>query len=103
MCQRFPAWWPGLVEMLDLSGAAESRLPGVSQGIGRGSQVGEDGSQVSKYHADRKNADGTKHGYASRKEARVAGELAILAKAGRILDLREQVPFELVKGRNGIQ
>ena len=56
-----------------------------------------------KYHADRKNADGTVHGYASRKEAGIAGDLAILAKAGKILCLHEQVPFVLVEGRNEVR
>ncbi len=51
----------------------------------------------SKYRAIRTN------GYASKKESRVAGELGILARAGKILDLREQVPFVLVKGRNGVR
>lgn len=52
---------------------------------------------MSKYHAVRTN------GYASKKEARVAGELALLHRAGKILDLKEQVPFELVPGRNGVR
>ena len=52
---------------------------------------------MSKYRAVRTN------GYASKKEARVAGELAILARAGKILDLREQVPFVIAKGRNGVR
>lgn len=52
---------------------------------------------MSKYRAVRTGK------YASKKEASVATELGILARAGKILDLKEQVPFELVKGRNGIQ
>ena len=52
---------------------------------------------MSKYRAVRTGK------YDSKKEARVAGELAILARVGEILDLREQVPFELVKGRNGVR
>ena len=34
--------------------------------------------------------------YASRKEARRARELWLLQKAGKIFDLMEQVPFELI-------
>jgi hypothetical protein len=52
---------------------------------------------MSKYHSERTN------GYASRKEARFAADLAILARAGKILDLREQVAFTLIEGRNGVQ
>lgn len=51
----------------------------------------------SKYHAVRTGK------YASKKEARVAGELSMLERSGKILDLREQVPFTLVEGRNGIR
>lgn len=42
-------------------------------------------------------------GYSSAKEARRAQELKLLAKAGKISDLREQVPFVLIPGqkRNG--
>jgi hypothetical protein len=45
---------------------------------------------VSKYHAVRTN------GYASKREAARAAELALLVKAGAISELREQVKFELV-------
>lgn len=41
--------------------------------------------------------------YASKKEARVAAELALLARSGKILDLKEQVPFTLIEGRNGVR
>lgn len=34
--------------------------------------------------------------YASKREAKRAAELRLLEKAGRIADLREQVPFELI-------
>jgi len=52
---------------------------------------------MSKYHAVRTN------GYASKKESRVAEELKLLERAGKIRDLREQVPFVLVPGRNKVR
>lgn len=41
--------------------------------------------------------------YASKHEADIAAKLWALERAGNIRDLREQVPFELVKGRNGVK
>lgn len=52
---------------------------------------------MSKYHAVRTN------GYASKREANEAAKLHILADAGEIEDLREQVPFVLVAGKNGVR
>lgn len=40
-------------------------------------------------------------GYASKKEARRAGELKMLQRAGKIYDLREQVRYELVPAQDG--
>jgi hypothetical protein len=54
-------------------------------------------NKPSKYHAVQTN------GYASKKESRVAQELHLRQRAGEISDLREQVPFVLVEGRNGVQ
>ena len=51
----------------------------------------------SKYGAERTN------GYASKHEAMVAADLHFLEKAGKIQDLREQVPFVLIQGRNGVR
>lgn len=51
----------------------------------------------SKYHNKRSN------GYASKHEERVARDLQVLADGGVITDLREQVAFTLVPGRNGIR
>ena len=48
---------------------------------------------MSKYKAVRTN------GYASKKEAKVAATLQLLAKAGNITEYREQVRFLLVPGR----
>lgn len=52
---------------------------------------------MSKYHAQRHC------GYASKREANVSANLHALAAAGKITNLREQVKFELVKGRNGVR
>jgi Protein of unknown function (DUF1064) len=41
--------------------------------------------------------------YASKKEAAIARDLWILADCGKIEDLKEQVKFELVPGRNGVR
>lgn len=40
-------------------------------------------------------------GYASKKEANRAAELKLLEKAGVILDLKEQYPFELLPKQDG--
>jgi len=50
---------------------------------------------VSKYHSNRVGA------YASKREARRAGELALMQQAGLISDLEEQVKFELVPKQEG--
>lgn len=50
---------------------------------------------MTKYHAVRTD------GYASKTEARRAGELRLLQAAGKISDLREQVPFELIPKQVG--
>jgi len=41
--------------------------------------------------------------YASGHEAKVAANLWALAEAGKITNLREQVPFELVPGRDDVR
>ena len=41
--------------------------------------------------------------YASKHEAKVAADLWTLVKNGKISGLREQVPFELVRGRDGVR
>lgn len=51
----------------------------------------------SKYGAVRTN------GYASKREADVAAGLWALERAGKIRDLKEQVPFVLVEGRAGVK
>ena len=51
-------------------------------------------SMHSKYHAKKTVLDGIT--FDSRKEARRYSELKLLEKAGRIKDLRLQVPFELI-------
>ena len=51
----------------------------------------------SKYHNTRS------HGYASKHEEKIARDLQVLADGGVISDLREQVPFTLVAGRNGVR
>jgi hypothetical protein len=50
---------------------------------------------VSKYGNRRTN------GYASAREAKRAAELKLLEKAGKIMNLREQVSFELIPKQNG--
>lgn len=52
---------------------------------------------TSKYHAVRTGK------YASKKEARVASELAMLQRAGNISELKEQVPFTLLEGSGGVR
>lgn len=52
---------------------------------------------TSKYRNKRTN------GYASTREANVAANLHILARAGKILDLKEQVPFLLVPGKRKVR
>lgn len=47
-----------------------------------------------KYKAEKRNIDGKT--YDSHKEAHRHCELVMLQKAGKISDLREQVPFELI-------
>ena len=50
------------------------------------------------------NVDRRKEGgYQSKKEADYAGRLAALSNAGKIKNLREQVPVVLVKGHSGIR
>lgn len=51
-----------------------------------------------------KNKYGAKktNGYASKKEAKRAQELATLAKAGLISNLREQVPYLLIPSQKGL-
>lgn len=49
----------------------------------------------SKYGAKKTN------GYASTAEARRAAELALMARAGLITNLREQVPFEIIPKQDG--
>lgn len=41
--------------------------------------------------------------YLSQHEAEVAANLHALQRAGKISDLREQVPFELIAGKNGVR
>jgi hypothetical protein len=41
------------------------------------------------------------NGYASKRESNRAQELKLLEKAGKIENLREQVPFELIPKQNG--
>jgi len=55
------------------------------------------GKKPHKYSAQRQGK------YASKREEQVARDLWVLADAGKIEDLREQVPFELVPGRNGVR
>ncbi len=50
---------------------------------------------MSKYGNRRTN------GYASKREASRAQELRLLEKAGKIHNLREQVPFELIPKQDG--
>lgn len=50
----------------------------------------------SKYGAEK-----TGSGYASKAEARRAGELRLLQAAGEISDLREQVRYELIPNQDG--
>lgn len=50
---------------------------------------------MSKYHAVRHN------GYASKREASKASDLHLLAKAGAITELKEQVRFELLPAGAG--
>ena len=45
---------------------------------------------MSKYRAVRTN------GYASKKEARVAADLRLLERAGKVKDIREQISFDLL-------
>jgi hypothetical protein len=58
---------------------------------------GREPKKANKYSAERKN------GFASKKEARIAAELQILEKAGKIKDLKMQVPIVLVEGRDGVR
>jgi hypothetical protein len=53
---------------------------------------GRETAKESKYHNEREGK------YASKHEAQVAGDLAALARAGKILDLQEQVRIVLVPG-----
>lgn len=55
------------------------------------------GKKQPKYRSERQGR------YSSKHEERIARDLWVLADGGRIFDLREQVRFELVKGRNGVR
>lgn len=41
--------------------------------------------------------------YASKYEAKVAGDLSFLEKSGAISELKEQVSFTLLEGKNGVR
>jgi Protein of unknown function (DUF1064) len=58
---------------------------------------GRDPKPQSKYKNERKGK------YASGHEAKVASDLSALAEGGKIQGLREQVPFELIPGRNKVR
>lgn len=49
-----------------------------------------------RFAAKRKYGNKPTNGYASKKEAKRAGELKLLEKALEIIHLKEQVPFELI-------
>lgn len=53
------------------------------------------GAKVSKYNAERSGK------YASKKEEKVAIDLALQERCGRIFQLKEQVRFEIVTSRDG--
>lgn len=53
------------------------------------------GAKIQKYSAERVGK------YDSKKEAKVAGDLALQERCGRIFDLREHVKFEIVTSREG--
>lgn len=53
------------------------------------------GAKVQKYNNDRSS------GYDSRKESKVAADLALQERCGRIFDLKEQVKFVIVTAREG--
>lgn len=53
------------------------------------------GAKVSKYGAERVGK------YDSKKEAKVAGDLALQERCGKIFDLKEHVRFEVVREREG--
>lgn len=59
--------------------------------------TGEKQKKPSKYSNERTN------GFASKKEARIAADLEILERAGKIRDLQMQVPIVLVAGRDGVK